>query len=367
MKTKILLFLAVIGLGQGVKGQNIFPSTGDVTIGSSSGGSNYKQDAMSGWLDAFVISRAGTQIASIGSDGVNKLQFFTGNGTSSSTARMTILDNGKVGIGNATPGSMLDIQSDVDRSGFRLQGGNPYDLFYLDLSSFKINNNPDVGYSFSIKNRDLVYNNLLTFNNGNIGIANATPSSVLDIQSDVDRSAFRIQGGKPYNTFYLDISSFKINDNPEVGYSLNIKNNSQVYNNLLVFNNGNVGIGTTITDAKLTVKGDIHAREVRVDLVGGVADYVFAPTYNLRPLAEVEQFVKANSHLPEIPSAKEVAQNGVNLGEMQNKLLQKVEELTLYVIEQEKKQSVTLQKLEELRKENEKMKAEMIEIKNGNK
>jgi hypothetical protein len=109
------------------------------------------------------------------------------------------------------------------------------------------------------------------------------------------------------------------------------------------FNGGNVGIGTTTPDQKLTVKGKIHTEEVIVDLNVPVADYVFKPNYKLMPLPEVEQFVKANSHLPEIPSAAEITKNGLSMGEMQNKLLQKVEELTLYIIEQQKE-------IEELKK-----------------
>ena len=99
--------------------------------------------------------------------------------------------------------------------------------------------------------------------------------------------------------------------------------------------NGNVGIGTENPANKLDVNGTIRAKEVKVE--SNWADFVFKPDYQLRPLSEVAQFINANGHLPEIPTEKEVAQNGVSLGEMNAKLLQKVEELTLYLIEKDKK------------------------------
>jgi len=111
---------------------------------------------------------------------------------------------------------------------------------------------------------------------------------------------------------------------------------------------GKIGIGTDSPDELLTVKGIIHAREVKVDLNGPLADFVFKHSYKLMPLHEVEQFVKTNNHLPEIPSAAEVSKNGLNMGEMQNKLLQKIEELTLYVIEQQKTNNQQSAKIEEL-------------------
>lgn len=101
---------------------------------------------------------------------------------------------------------------------------------------------------------------------------------------------------------------------------------------------GNVGIGTTVDpDAKLAVKGTIHSSEVKVDITGAVApDYVFESTYQLPTLDELSAYLKANKHLPEVPSACAMEENGVNLGEMNMLLLKKVEELTLYMIEQQK-------------------------------
>ncbi len=101
--------------------------------------------------------------------------------------------------------------------------------------------------------------------------------------------------------------------------------------------NGNIGIGTNAPGTfKLAVEGKIGAREVVVTTAAW-ADYVFDPSYSLRPLSEVESFIKVNKHLPEIPSAEEIKTNGHKLGEMDVLLLKKVEELTLYIIEQEKR------------------------------
>lgn len=113
--------------------------------------------------------------------------------------------------------------------------------------------------------------------------------------------------------------------------------------------NGNIGIGTPNPDEKLTVKGKIHTQEVRVDMLGSlVPDYVFENDYNLKSLEEVENYIKENKHLPEIPSAQEIEKNGLMLAEMNLALLKKMEEMTLYIIKQNKK-------INELEKENKKL------------
>ncbi len=99
--------------------------------------------------------------------------------------------------------------------------------------------------------------------------------------------------------------------------------------------NGNVGIGTTkITDNfKLSVGGKVRAEEIEVSLISsGWADFVFEEDYQLTPLKEVEDFIETNKHLPNVPSAKEVTEKGINLGQMDAILLRKIEELTLYMI-----------------------------------
>jgi hypothetical protein len=107
------------------------------------------------------------------------------------------------------------------------------------------------------------------------------------------------------------------------------------YAGIVYSNTGNVGIGTTNPTQKLSVKGTVRAQEVIVDT--GWSDFVFDESYKLKALSETEAFVKSEKHLPGIPSAKEVAENGISVGEMQAKLLAKIEELTLHQIAQEKK------------------------------
>jgi len=119
---------------------------------------------------------------------------------------------------------------------------------------------------------------------------------------------------------------------------------------VLFRNTGGIGIGvTTIGQGiKLAVNGKINCKEVEVTLDGWV-DHVFKKDYKLRPLDEVESFIGQNNHLPDVPGESEILKNGSNLGQMDAILLQKIEELTLYVIQLKKENELLTKKINEIK------------------
>jgi hypothetical protein len=202
---------------------------------------------------------------------------------------------------------------------------------------------------------------------GNVGIGTTDPKARLEVFSangDISTGVFHSSGGQSWgHVLTLATDATVGNDDARLLFSYRNKSkqwalggsNSTtrfgiwedcgdgVYGNsfgterLTILAGGSVGIGTTAPDQKLTVNGKIHAEEVIVDLNVPLADYVFARDYELMPLHRVEEYVQENSRLPEMPSATEVKEKGMGMGEMQNKMLQKIEELTLYMIQQDKR------------------------------
>ncbi|MDR2270601.1 MAG: hypothetical protein LBF27_06815 [Sphingobacterium sp.] len=166
-----------------------------------------------------------------------------------------------------------------------------------------------------------------------IGVANGTNTRRAWILA---RHVTVPQYGEHYSTLHLQpkIDVMDFYRGVAVGYPANVDMPWGV--GLVV--EGNVGIGTLTPQEKLSVKGKIRAQEVKVETTNW-PDYVFEPGYKLPSLSETERFIRENGHLPEVPKAAEVEENGIYLGEMNKILLKKIEELTLQAIAEDKLRS----------------------------
>ncbi|MFV1883185.1 MAG: hypothetical protein ACMZ7B_01650 [Balneola sp.] len=232
------------------------------------------------------------------------------------TPQMTIKRSGNVGIGISDPESSFHVASD----------GTAFQIT-------PISSNADVSQS------------IIAFNTNN-DAPTSDVDAVLNLvgaqsgsfnHKRVSLKALGTTGGNREGILVIEAREQSSGDNVEVARFQG---------------DGNVGIGTSNPDQKLTVKGKIHSEEVIVDLNVPGPDYVFEEDYNLTSLKELEAYIKANKHLPEIPSAKEMEANGITLGEMNVLLLKKIEELTLHAIAQEKTLNEKHKMLEEEKEHN---------------
>lgn len=285
---------------------------------------------------------------------------FSENWSSGVGKLYTVPDSIKVGIGISAPIERLHINngalkignssSAIDRNKNMIKIG---DANYIQIGEWEA----DDMLSFKASK----YN----FTIGNIGIGVANPQYKLDIAgkmflrtvewknscaySYLNWQSHKLVMGVPKGTYAvtkLDLMSGGCSEDSLyselVMYTAYDENNQvakikfNTMENCWINTPGFIGIGTQSPRNKLDVRGTIRADAIYVNVVSG-ADFVFDTSYSLRSLSELKDFVLKNKHLPEIPSEQEMKENGVDLHKLQILLLQKIEELTLYIIEQEQR------------------------------
>jgi hypothetical protein len=270
-------------------------------------------------------------------------------------------ENGNVGIGLDNPTKQFQIGNISNNSALYNEYINTINHMIFDS---KDSNDGGAFIFRSTKNagvKDLV--SISRF--GDIGIGTTSPTAsatgkILHLIVNGDKwPCFRLErenGSTKMNTAWetfisSDGSYYIRNVNENKIFSPFILRPEAPTNSFYMSGNGNIGMGTTITGThKLAVNGTIGAREIKVEAVGW-SDFVFEQDYQLKDLEEVESFIEENKRLPDVPSEKEVLENGIQLGEMDAKLLQKIEELTLYLIEQNKLIKSQKEELEQLKAE----------------
>lgn len=318
--------IAVSGSSVIDQGRNITAVAGTfdrLTISTSSGltlssGPIYMGNNTAIWMK----NSSGTSGAVMFADASNNINIgdysnaFTGNIIFRTTGqtRMLVLPNGNIGIGTTTPSQKLSVSGVIESTtgGFKFPDGS------TQISA------ATGGASQWTTSGVNVYNG----NSGNVGIGTASPSQKLDVAGAIAIFGTSVIDG---SRNIVNVGSGAFTGNMAVG--------------------GNVIIGNrTTTSYKLDIVGNVRANEVVVNTDG--SDFVFEEGYKLMNLARLAGFIKENKHLPDIPPADEMQKGGVGIGEMQTKLLQKIEELTLYVIDQEKRIEAQNRRIERLEKEN---------------
>ena len=271
-----------------------------------------------------------------------------------SSTKLIVNSSGNVAIGTASPSCRLHLKGTGEL--LRLDAAAPYLTFHnnsVEKAYIQCDNgNMNIGTTGANATGNLYfYLNLgpkmTILNNGNVGIGTSNPGAKLSINGG--GAAIDLIGTNNYIQFYNSSNvakSYIQNSGNDLLIGISTGNTTGKVSlnspggNLTINKDGDVMIntGTAATGYKLSVNGKIICEELKVQLNAAWPDYVFGPSYELKSLEEIQAYINRNGHLPNIPSAAELEKSGVSMGEMQSKMMEKIEELTLYVIQLKNKQ-----------------------------
>lgn len=331
-----------------------------------------------GGLKNYPTSRIVSKMDGCGTQGEALIFETETAGQTSPSAKMIIRNNGNIGIGTTTPSSLLHIESSIvptitigntkSNSSWGADESLGEILFHSSdgsgagagvrgyIKSITWGSGSIGSLIFGTHNSISLIEAMRINPNGYVGIGRTDPAYKLDIAGSTRASNyFLLTGvGADGRGIIADdgfTNIFSITRNPGneirfhgVGDITFFNNGSSGTEKMRIKSDGNVGIGIDDPLSKLAVNGQIRATEVKVLADIAVPDYVFEPDYDLRSLKETKAYIAENKHLPEIPSASEIEENGIDLGDMNMRLLKKIEELTLYQIE-------LMEEMQEMKKE----------------
>ncbi|SDW58009.1 hypothetical protein SAMN05444410_1047 [Hydrobacter penzbergensis] len=260
---------------------------------------------------------------------------------------LSIASNGNAGFGSINPNGSIEIFRSNGEASMHLNAGNGSPALRFQKAgsnTFGIIGNYPNGNDLNFYNYTTNNSQMYFKSDGKIGVGTTSPSYTIDINGTVNTTVssgsnlFLTKSSGASIAFFDGVNYNALIEAGLAGHRLEFWTNdgNSLVERMRINQSGNVGIGTTNPSEKLSVNGNIRTQKLIVTQTGW-SDYVFDKDYKLRSLRSLETFIKENKHLPEIPAANEVETKGINVGDNQALLLKKIEELTLYVIEQNKK------------------------------